>query len=359
MTDDSHPDLATATNWRGLKPGMTRADALRAIEAAGAEISNEDETDPGWLLAVGEKWGVELRFAEGGDQPLRQIALDDEGCHWAGRPLPGLPLHEALAVLGDAARGAGWRPEDATDEAFADLEPPGPGPFSDARLLSEATVWIRSRGLGLVMCGGEVNEIIWRRAEDVPRDLIGPVTEAQRQITARPDREKFLRDEYVGERVPNRPAPRSNPLQRILNLALVIALGLIGWQAWLEMQRWHKAIILTGKVVVIERATAKPWRDHYRVRFIDPSGRSQGVTLAQGEFYIPPGEIGAEVQVAYVPEDPPRVKGLAYSRDAAFTRYMPWAIGVGLLYMVGSLAAAVIARRLATPALPRPPGLVR
>ena len=284
-------ELSTGEPWRGLKPGMTRADATRVLEEMGAKTS-DDANDPGWMIATADEWGLELRFEESGEQRLRQIALDDWEAVWRGREIGGKPLHEVLATIGDAAVGASWRAEDAVNTAFDDLQPPGAGPCADETLLGEGTLWLPRHHLGLVLCEGAVNEIVWRRPEDMPTQFAGALTDAQKQFTAQPDFEEQLRKRWASQRLTT--ATPSNPLQTILTLLLVATLAYIGWLGFQEMQRWQHARTLTGQLVSIEKATRKPWIDRYTIKYKDPTGRSQTAVLEHGEFYIAPREAGEE-----------------------------------------------------------------
>jgi len=352
MPEPAPIELSTGEPWRGLKPGMPRAEAVAVLTAANASLS-DDANDPSWLVATTEDWGLELRFEESGEQRVRQIALDDWEWVWAGEEIAGKPLHTALAAMGADARDARWRPEAAMTNAFDDLAPVGPGPFADEALLADGTLWLPRRGLGLVMCEGALNEAVWRRAEDVPKEFAGPLTDAQREFTKQPDFEQKLRARWRAAASP------SNPVQTVLTLLLVVALSWIGREGFREMQRWQHAQLLTGKLVAIEKATKKPWIDRYVVRFTDPRGHAQMATLEHGEFYIAPSEPGEETQVAYLDGDPPRAKGPARARDAAFLEYVPWAVGAFAIYVVLWTTAGFISRLLRSkpgPAsAPRPP----
>jgi hypothetical protein len=348
-------DLATAKEWYGLRPGMSRAEAVRVIEAAGAEFS-EDANDPGWMLVSADKWGLELRFAEDGEQRLRQVAIDSEECVWNGKPFIGAPVHQAIEAMGDEARQTGWRPEDGVNEAFDDLQPLGAGPFSDETLLEAGTLWVPRRALGLSLIEGSICDVVWRDARDVPKEFVGPLTEAQRQISRRPDVVEYLRSQTTAV------APKPmNWAQRGLTLLFVAALAYLGREAWMETQRWHAAPVLSAKVISIEKATAKPWIDRFQVRYQDPSGRSREAVVPRSEFYVAPEEIGAETQIAFLDGDPPQVKGPAHSRDAGFLKYMPQAIAVVAVWGAGMLLAGRIRPREEPPAdrstLPVPPGL--
>jgi len=349
-------DISTAATWRGLRPGMTRAEAMRVLGTSAVEI-DDDANDPGWLLVHADEWGIELRFEESGEERLRQIVLDDWECTWAGREFCNRPLHEALVTLGDAGREAGWRAEDAVNESFEDLQPPSPEGTADEDLLGEGTVWLRSRGIGLVMCDGAVNEVVWRRPEDVPAQLLGPVTDAQREITKRADLEDHLSKLRVSKSVEARKtSSASNPVQKLLTLLFIAALGWVGWQGLQETQRWQTAQTLTGKLARIDKATSKPWIDHYVIEYTDPAGHAQTASVERGGFYVPPNAIGEETKIAWLAGNPPRVKGPAHARDSAFLEYVPWFIGVCAVYMVLWSIAGFVGRLMRNAAAARPPG---
>jgi hypothetical protein len=309
------------------------------------------------MVVHGEGFGMELRFEEDGAQRLRQLAIDDAGCLWAGRPFIDRPVHEALDAMGESGRGAKWRPEDAAYEAFDDLEELGAGPFRDETLLEDGTLWIPQRALGLTMCEGSVCDVVWRRAEDVPRQFAGPFTEAQRAISQRGDLADYLRAQTTNV-AKTKPW---NPVQWVLMFLLIAVFAYLGREAWRETQRWQTAVTLPAQVVAIEKATSKPWMDHYRVRYTDPMGRTQVSRLERREFYVAPTEVGQEVQVAYA-SNPPEARGPSYGRDAAFLHYLPQFVGVFIVYWLGMFAAGFIRPKEAAPVddrpvLPMPPGL--
>lgn len=339
---------------------MTRDEAMRAIEAAGAEQS-EDANDPGWMLVTGEEWGLELRLEESGEQRIRQIAIDSEECHWAGRKIVGVPVHEAVAAIGHDAQGTGWRPEDPVTGAFDDLGPIPTGSWTDEDLLESGTLWVPLRSIGLGMIGGLVGDVVWREPRDIPRHLAGPLTESQRQLSRRPDLRKHLhkRGTEPGGGAASLPKA-ARAAERLLKLLLVVAFAYLGREAWRESQRWHTAVPVTGQLVQIDKATAKPWVDRYQMKYRDPAGRMQRAVIEAGEFYVAPREVGEEVALSYADGEPPQVRGPAYARDAVFLEYLPKFLGVFVIYLVPSF----IVRRCPwtappkddRPNLPQPPG---
>jgi len=350
MAADSHLDLAKLDHWHGLRPGMSRAEVRAVMIAAGLDPAG-DASDATNLDIY--DWGMELRFAADGTDRLRQILLDDEDTRWSGQPLLGVPLDTALRTLGTAGDGARWRPEDAADAD--DLAAPPPGPFSDEALLREGTVWLPSLRLGLVFCAGLVNQIVWRDAPDVPREMIGPVTAAQRQTSLRPDLDEYLRNEWVSQIKTERPP--ADPRVYGLVAVCVLALAYIGWLSIQETKRWAAATMLTGKVLAIETLPGRLQQKSFRVEFLDPSGRRHETSLVDRDFYITPRSIGDEAHLYYSNDDPPRIMGEFRVRDAAFSRYMPWAIGVSVVFVVGRMGLAFIPwkRKTAAP----DPGIIR
>jgi hypothetical protein len=154
---------------------------MKAIaEAAGVDISDEGEDTPDLWVVI--EWGMELRF-EIGREELRQLSVEDEEYHWAGKPVVGVPMHEALFALGDAVHGAGWRMEDPACNPFDDLQPTTGDIPPDKKLMKSGTIWLPACGLGLTLGDGIVSALLWRRAQDMPAQFIGPVTEAQIRLS--------------------------------------------------------------------------------------------------------------------------------------------------------------------------------
>lgn len=356
---DSQPsfDIARSDTWFGLKPGMSKEEVLSILRNSNAEI-DEAEENPTWLMVTADGWGLEIYFTEGADPRVRQLNLDDSDCRWNGRPFLCRPMHETLDALGHEAAGAAWRPEDAADEPFLDLTPLGTRTASDTELLREGTVWLPRQNRGLVLCEGEVIQMVWRQPHDLPREFLGPVTEVQRQITARKDCADFLRDAWTKEEEVATPSKPWNPIQRSLTVWLVIGLGYIGWKGFQETQRWHRAVTLPGQVVAIEPAADSKESPTYRVKYTNPSGDEQTVALERYELYVPPQKVGDEVPIMYSPEEPATAHGLAYARDIAFFKYTPWVLGAGFVYIIGMFLAGPLGRRRkAEPAQPIIPGL--
>ncbi len=155
---------------------MPRSEVKAIAEAAGVEITDEGEDTPDLWVII--EWGMELRFETSGREELRQLSVEDEEYHWAGKPVIGVPMHEAMFALGDAVRGAGWRMEDPACNPFDDLLPVSGDVPPDKKLMKSGTIWLPACGVGLTLGDGIVNAFLWRRAPDMPTQFIGPITEA-------------------------------------------------------------------------------------------------------------------------------------------------------------------------------------
>lgn len=300
---------------------MTRDEVLAVVQKAGV-VSDDDPNDPDWLTIA--QWGMELRFDEE-DARLRQIAIDDTSCLWAGKPVLGQPLHKALDALGDAVRHAGWRPENAVNHHFDDLEALSRGEYLDEALMDEGTLWLPVVKQGLVMLHGHVKELVWRLPEDVPRFTVCGVRSSQLQLSQRPDLAAYLKYWRPRRR-------RMTPFQAMLTGAFVLSLIGIVVCAAQEQQAWQMASTATARVISIDHLPAGIGQKPFHVEFRDADGAAYTAGLEAADFYVAPSNPGDEVEVRYLLTEPIQVKGPARVQDAAFTRYMPWAIGSTALY---------------------------
>jgi len=111
-----------------------------------------------------------------------------------------------------------WSAQDAADEPFAAPEGTPVGPAPEEKLLGNGTVWLPERGLGLVLWEGAVMDVVWRDARDLPARYVGPVTEAQRQLSKRPDLDEYLREGQAAAEAAATPKDPLAPLHILLVL---------------------------------------------------------------------------------------------------------------------------------------------
>jgi len=360
MPDQPPLDIANLDNWFGFRLGMTRAQVSEKLRQLGIEEKTYGDDQ---LSAEVSGQYLSFWFELDGAQRLRQLATDGT-IVWNGRPLDGL-LDEALRSLEPFGQTPMWEANDATDEPFPEPGDVPAGPLTDEELLEEGTVWLPDRGLGLVIWRGGVMDVAWREARDLPARFAGPVTEAQRQLSMRPDLDDYLRSK-IKPSASTTTATAKTPgsyLNTVLAWVCIGLLAAIAREGFKEMQLWNTAPTLTGNFLSMEEVPRKKYldlgpesvrrhmpddptqrREMYHIAYSDPTGRPQTVTLEAAEFYVPPREAGEKVDVVYVDGDPPRVKGPSRARNAAFVEYMPWAMAVGVLYIVGMFAIDVLPR---------------
>src|ERR1700744_3617732 len=90
---DSPFDLATARDWFGFKPGMTREEAQDHLDQS--NLDQTENRDDYFSTAVGD---VELEFWFGttGEQRMRQLAACGDEIIWNGKAVTGVRVDEAL-----------------------------------------------------------------------------------------------------------------------------------------------------------------------------------------------------------------------------------------------------------------------
>ncbi len=358
-------DLATLDAWCGCRPGMTRAQVLAALAAAEVEADQYGQEN---LTVTEEEWELELTFASDGSERLRQLSLDGDAINWAGHPLMDLRVDEALRLM-EPLGPAWWTDYDAVGSPFPDPEDAPTNPPSDEDLLFEGTIWFPQRGLGLVIDEGAVFGVAWRGAQDLPTRFAGPVTAAQRELSRQTNLETHLHETRREEIKAATPKDPLRFVRAAMTLAALAALALTARDGIKEMSLWSNAPTVKGRMIAVERGPMKQffeylpkpvtqylprwWRagkwsgmpaetDLYRMEFTDPHDQRREVRLEAAEFYVPPREPGEEVDLVLVDEEPPRVKGPARARDAAFLEHVPWAICIGALWLIGHVALSFL-----------------
>ena len=359
MPEEPVVDLAQPDGWCGLRPGMSRAEVVAVLTQFGVDIGSNE-----YFAETVNGRDLEFLFAKDGAERLRQLVVDAPEMSWNGQPLLHARVDDALRAL-EPYGAAMWEPYDVIAIPFPE---PGPAPLApptDEDLLSEGTIWLLERGLGLVISEGAVIGVAWREVRDLPGPFAGPVTPAQRELSRRPDLAEYLRGK---QRAEIRTAQRKDPLRLLRGAVTVLALAavaMIAKKGFEDTRLWAQAPVLPGKLLAFERGPKKAFRDYlpppfakiipagrrvetdlYRVEFHDPAGARREAALETAEFYVPPREIGEEVQVIYAEGEPPRVHGPTRARDAAFIDYVPWAIGVGVLWLAGQILVTLLPRLL-------------
>jgi hypothetical protein len=171
---------------------------------------------------------------------------------------------------------------------------------------------------------------------------LGPFTSEQRVLSEQPNLAELL--------VP--PAPHGAWERSIvrggLTLIFAAALGVLLWQALLYQQRWNDAPVVEGVVTAVSPPPPEPFPTEFTVDYQDQQGRPHQVLLRPADVYITRA-VGDKVELRYLPEAPDEPLGPARYRDAAFLKFMPYGIGLGVAYLALLIAASILLRVLLPP----------
>ncbi len=255
MPDSAMLDLAHATAWFGVRPGMTRAEVLEILRAQpGIELDTpEDE----YATATTDDWEMDLWFSTDGADRLWQVSLDTPILCWNGQPLHEARLDDALRAM-EPLGPAMWTAQDVIGDP---LPKPDDGPVSHERLLGHGTLWLAERRLGIVVNDGAVVGVAWREPRDLPRQFAGSLTEEQRALSRRPDLADYLSEQRMKRFTVQRaqdPLARWRKFATVLLGAAVVAVIIMGIR---ESLRWSQAPVIQAKVVALEQVPYKAFRD--------------------------------------------------------------------------------------------------
>lgn len=358
-------DLATLDSWCGCRPGMTRTQVREALQIAGLEAEAYGQDN---LTVTEDEWEMEFYFATDGSERLRQLSIDGNAIHWKGTPLMDLRVDEAVRTIHPAGPWL-WTDYDVVGSPFPDPDEADAPPATDEALLLESTLWWPERGLGLIIYEGAIFGVAWRSAPDLPPRYAGPLTAAQRELSQRADLPSYLQEKHTHEITITQPKDPLRFARGAWTVAAIVAMALTARDGIREMFLWGEAPTVKAKVLAMERGPLKqffeylpqpiprylpqwllagkwsglpPETDLFLVEFTDPQGQRHEARLESAEFYIAPREIGTEVEVVYAGGEPPRVKGPSRVRDAAFIEHIPWAISIGVLWLLGQIAIGVL-----------------
>jgi hypothetical protein len=318
-------DLWSVELGRGIgviELGATREEIARNLAEKNIVLDADDEDD--WLWV--EELDAELRFKTTQPPVLREILVEDDRLRFASLGVIGKRLHEIVDLLRVSDTETLWRLErddDAESEQGA-LHPDYP--VTDNMLLDHGTLWIPNLGLGLAMVRGEITTVRLRKPEESPKRGLGPLTPAQRELSARKDLSLYLLR-------PGGPiSPRRRAVQKALGIALAVSLALLVWQAINYQRQWDHAPVVEGQVIAVQPPGAT-FPDEFTILYRDLTGREHQVVFKPADVYVL-RVVGEKVEVRYLPEAPDQPLGPARVRDAAFLKYMPWGIGMVAAYLV-------------------------
>jgi hypothetical protein len=330
-------DLWSVELGRGIgviELGATRDEVACRLAEKNIVLEGEAEDDRLWI----EELDAELRFKTTQPPVLWEILVEDDRLRFASLSVIGKRLAEIVDLLGVSDAETLWRLE-RNDESGAENGALVPEfPTTDNMLLDRGTLWIPTLGLGLGMAGGEITTVRLRKPEESPKRGLGPLTPAQRELSARQDLSGYLLRR-------GRPiSRRASVVPGALGSALAAALALLFWEAIGYQRQWNNAPVVEGRVIAVKPPGAT-FPDEFTIAYRDLTGGEHQVVFKPADVYVL-REVGEKVEVRFLPETPDQPLGPARVRDAAFLKYAPWGIGIVAVYLVLQLSAAAIGRMM-------------
>ncbi len=339
--DQSHFTVDLGHGIGPLRLGDTREEVLRRLAEAAMPLADDDDD---WLYV--DEMDTEIKFKSTTPPVLLEIIVEDERVRLGPLPVLGERLHKVVDLLQVSDTETVWRTHEQEDEERTSAERPI---MTDKSLLDRGTLWIPALGLGLGMVRGEITTVRLRKPEESPRRGIGPLTPAQRELSARSDLPTYLIRPRSEIAAPNR------WLQKILNLALFLAMGSIVFNGIAYQGRWNAATVVEGDVIDVKPPPPEPFPDEYTIDYRDQQGNPHQVIFKRNDVYVAP-KIGEKIEIRYLPEAPDKPIGPARYRDAAFDKYMPLGIGLMAVYCILQIViplALILFRRLQPPPQPQ------
>lgn len=297
--------------WLGCSP----QDALGQLTNLGAEHNYHA---PSHVIYCETIQG-ELQFTAGNSSRLFQVAVAEKELLVNGERVIGLRLDKALEILKVTTLSEGlWSAVDV-DSEFADgVQIPDSKRLRKCNresLLQTGTLWIKSLGLGLVLNLMQVQEVLLRMPEDVPRVGCGELTQAD--LDAIKNHNPFAA--YVSPPVEASAAswlPRLSAakslLTRVVLCAAAIALVAVPIGVVVtDIHSWQNANAVTGKV--IQTLPPGPFPDFVIVEYVSADGETRKTKISTN--YATAREVGEEVELLYRSDKPGHAMTRIQSRD--------------------------------------------
>ncbi len=261
-------------------------------------------------------------FSETNPRTLDRIDVEDQRLRFGSLAVIGKRAHEIIGMFKVSRKQTLWCSVENIDEV-SHQAPHEDSTQRSRELLASGTIWIPSLGLGLTLRDGLVAKVHLCDPANSPRVGSGPWTKEQQRLSE----------------VRELPAISTSPTTRnrkfiasvVLHLALVASIGiLILWAIQLQ-RKWNAAPEVPAVVVALDPPPPNPLPDKITLQFHDSNGTERRQTLGHLQFEMTP-QLGDEVKIRYLLNDPDKVLGPVAARDVGFERALPFGIGILAVY---------------------------
>ncbi len=322
--------------WGPVLLGEKLPDLKKILTEAKVSFEAEDDSQ---LYLFGDTSC--LFFEEGGEQRLVQIAIGDESQTLNGEQIIDIPLDEALSVTHlKNYDETSWSTSDLYFDLFSTKDSPTtkkkPRAIADNVLLDNCTLWLTELGIGMSLDEGKVETLALRRKDLIPKPTVGPLTSAQLKILSDPKFEKRLASErkFTASSSTQNPTDWIGTISTILLPFAIAFLGYLGWNVYSHWQAWNHAIPTTGIVTQILPEEG-PFKDFVVAEYDVPGLGKKTTSILWTQ--APASEVGKEIKLAYLPNDPDKAKTIYQAKSEALLGGIP-----SNLFIVGAAIACVI-----------------
>lgn len=338
MSAISDYDIKPGEGWGPFRLGETRSKMNALLKEVGIDFDEErsEEGDRTELLL--DHPFIVLTFDGTSDSStLLQIYVEASEITVAQEMPATTSLDDMLVALGvKSFADTTWREEDPNED-FAS-EPVDVSKRDDEELLDHGTLWLKQQGIGLQMLAGRVDGVVVRRAQDVPQNGFGPLSERQleRALTLK---ERWLKTVASAGYQPGPLKPYMPYLKPIWATLCVLAfLTFLGLAAYREYA-WRTAAQTTGTLVEKIPADAV-FPDDYVYQY-DVGDGVKRTTKLKSQFVGMP-EIGSQCDLRFLANRPDEAVTESQARMNGFVDYIWYLFAVGAAWIAFSLLEAFL-----------------
>ncbi len=304
------------SNWAGIEFGVNRQEVRKLLKQERGSVQ-ASKWDP--FVDCLDTPPAELTYRSASGKPLVQVLFNDDTVQYDGKKLVGLPIDQALLVLGvQSFNDTMWmisHPQDEFENGEQIEE--GASQVEPRKLLQDGTLWIRSLGLGLTLDNLLVDEVTLRDPTYIPAIGCGPLTEDVLALAIDPAFQQELeeserkRSQTGWATVVNVPWIIRFPIILVAVLVVLIPV-LIMIRRYID---WSKATEVQGQVVAVE---AGMFPTYVTVEYPLPGGKLVRHDLSAN--HVPARDLGTVVTLIYLPSDPEHPKTLSQRYDAVMDK---------------------------------------
>jgi hypothetical protein len=321
-------EINPGLGWANILLGDTLSDVRAALATNGHQYEFAED---GFTIEIS---APETSFYFDDSEPKRlvQIVFYDKDHRVDGQPIIGLPLAEAMLPFEVKSYADTLWSLVSIDEEYQNGKP-----LADSKRVRQsksktnlecATLWVKSRSVGLVMLYDRVHAIAIREIGMEPKVGCGQLDSTTMSRAAEPRPLPPIQSSATNIRS-RTSRGRSKAIQAILALLAVVFVVLPAVVVYRDIKAWSHAKSVVG--VVTDTIPDGPFPDEVVIAYSVPDSGEHHVKMKTS--YTTAREVGDEVELEYLPDQPQRAMTRILVRDEGLS-VSPW-------YLFGSIALAM------------------